>query len=188
VELMKKSCERASGFIHGIKEQTRDPEEQESRLFEVRPVIEDALALLKNALHANRCEAEIAVRGAEPRLFGVPNRLALAVTNILLNAIEAESPAGGRIAVEVERQAREVLLRVIDTGRGIPQKDLPRIFEPLFTARSFSEGTGLGLTVAHDIVCGEFGGRIWAESPGGRGAVFTMGFPCRASPRKPRRP
>jgi signal transduction histidine kinase len=63
-----------------------------------------------------------------------------------------------------------------DTGPGIPQHVLNRIFDPFFTTKDVGMGTGLGLSVSHGIIQ-EHGGRIWAESDPGRGAVFIIELP-----------
>jgi signal transduction histidine kinase len=67
---------------------------------------------------------------------------------------------------------------VSDSGRGIAADDLPRLFDAFFTTKH--EGIGLGLAVARSIVEAH-GGRIWAESPGGRGATFHLRLPVRAA-------
>ena len=54
---------------------------------------------------------------------------------------------------------------------------LPKIFEPMFTTKPFGEGTGLGLTIVHDIVTGELGGSINVTSLEGQGTTFTLKFP-----------
>ncbi len=104
------------------------------------------------------------------------------VTNLVHNAIKF-TPEGGRIDVRARAvpavpdtdggPAQEVIVSVTDTGVGIPDEDLPRIFERFYKAdraRS-SGGTGLGLSIAKHIVRAQ-GGRIWVESVEGRGSTF----------------
>jgi signal transduction histidine kinase len=102
--------------------------------------------------------------------------------NLLSNASKF-TPAGGHVRVEGARDSREpsrVVLRVIDTGIGIPREKLENVFEPFVqvaTSRTGrSEGTGLGLAISRDLARG-MGGDLTAESEEGRGSTFTLALP-----------
>jgi len=105
------------------------------------------------------------------------------ITQILVNLVDnalRHTPAAGTVAVSIEREANEVVLRVRDTGIGIPYNDLPHIFERFYVversrARERS-GTGLGLSIAKQLV-ELHGGTIGAESNLGEGSVFICRFP-----------
>jgi signal transduction histidine kinase len=103
-----------------------------------------------------------------------------AITNLILNAIQA-MPGGGGVAVDLAdaRQAgREyVRLAIQDQGPGIASEDLPHIFEPFFTTKAVGEGTGLGLSVCYGIVQ-EHGGFIEVESAVGAGTRFSVFLPA----------
>ena len=114
------------------------------------------------------------------------NQIQQAVTNLVVNAIQA-TPDGGTVEVAVGRAAagsddpgNRVLLRVRDSGHGIAPDDLPRVFEPFFTTKDVGEGTGLGLAVAYGIVR-EHGGWIEVESELGKGSRFTIVLPASAA-------
>ena len=101
------------------------------------------------------------------------------VTNLLDNAVKY-TDAGGRIHVGVEGDERSVRVRVQDTGIGIPEADLGRIFERFYRvdkARSRAlGGTGLGLAIVKHIVH-SLGGEISVESALGRGTTFSFSVP-----------
>ena len=105
------------------------------------------------------------------------------ITQILVNLIDnalRHTPAAGNVTVSIEREADEAILRVRDTGIGIPYNDLPHIFERFYVversrARERS-GTGLGLSIAKQLV-ELHGGTIGAESDLGEGSVFICRFP-----------
>lgn len=98
--------------------------------------------------------------------------LTRAVSNIIKNACEASSQHHGPVVkVELSKNDNETVIRVIDTGKGIKQKDMNRIFEPFFTTRA--EGTGLGLAFAKRIIEAHMG-QITVESEKGKGTVFTV--------------
>jgi len=115
--------------------------------------------------------------GAADALMLDPDRLTQALLNLYLNAVEATSE-GGEIRVTVAAAADgKTRIQVADTGRGIPEADLPQIFNPYFTTKA--TGTGLGLAIVHKIVEGH-GGMIEVESRLGRGTVFTVTLPAPA--------
>ena len=106
--------------------------------------------------------------------------------NLLLNAIEAMNGAGGRLIVKTHRLAKSpddswVQIEVGDTGCGIAPADLDHIFDPFYTTKHASEereGTGLGLTIAHQIIQ-EHGGHITVESELGKGTTFFVNLPVK---------
>ena len=89
-------------------------------------------------------------------------------------------PSGGgtiRVAVSVAGTAGATTISVADSGCGISPENLGRIFDPLFTTKPVGKGTGLGLTIIHDIVVGDFGGKIDVESRIGKGTTFCVRLP-----------
>ena len=104
-----------------------------------------------------------------------PSTLRRAVLNVVQNAIEA-MPQGGTLTLECARTAREVHLRVRDSGIGMPAEQMLRIFEPLYTTKP--GGTGLGLYIVREILVAHEG-RVTVESVEGQGTTFTFTFPAR---------
>jgi signal transduction histidine kinase len=117
---------------------------------------------------------------AVPHLLGSARDLALLVRNLVDNAIRYTRP-GGRVEVALGADAGEVVLTVRDTGLGIPNRDLPRIFERFYRvdrARSRETGgTGLGLSIVRHVV-ENHGGRISVDSELGRGTRFEVRLPA----------
>ena len=107
-----------------------------------------------------------------------PDRIQQVLMNLVHNAIKA-TPEGGVIRVSAEREGREAVIRVSDTGIGIDPAELTRLFERFYKvdkSRS-SGGTGLGLAIAKHLTQAH-GGRIWADSAGrGKGAAFNIALP-----------
>ena len=108
-------------------------------------------------------------------------RLQEVCINLLLNAIQAVSRLPGRISVTARRDelAAQAVLRVRDSGDGIPEAGLGRIFDPFFTLKGVGKGTGLGLSVAFGIIR-RHGGTISVESREGEGSCFTVRLPLDA--------
>lgn len=113
--------------------------------------------------------------GLEP-IPGDWDHLQAAFVNLLRNAKEA-TPAGGEILVSTAKQGHDVLVRVTDTGGGIPADAQARVFEPYFTTKK--AGTGLGLPTVKRVV-EEHGGTLTLQSEVGKGTQFTMRLPARA--------
>jgi two-component system heavy metal sensor histidine kinase CusS len=97
--------------------------------------------------------------------------------NLVENACR-HTPAGGRIDVEIEQVTATALVRVRDTGPGMREEDLRRVFDRFFRAPSpnADSGVGLGLTIAYQIARAH-GGEIRAESTLGKGSTFTVSLP-----------
>ena len=121
-----------------------------------------------------------------PQLLIDDDKMRQALINLLSNAIKF-TPAGGTVTVSIARTDKHpaefasrqaVMISITDTGVGIVDADLPRIFEKFFrgSAGSVGKGSGLGLTIAHHIVQAH-GGLIWAESIPGSGTTFYVLLP-----------
>jgi heavy metal sensor kinase len=105
--------------------------------------------------------------------------------NLVENACR-HTPSGGCIDVEIERMAETVLVRVRDTGSGMKQEDLERVFDRFFRvpAPSGRSGVGLGLTIAREIARAH-GGDIRAESAVGQGSTFSVSLPSLSDSENP---
>ncbi|TMA70131.1 MAG: HAMP domain-containing histidine kinase [Deltaproteobacteria bacterium] len=143
-------------------------------------VVSDCVAGVRETALQKGVVIEEAVRPVGEMLAD-RERLSQVVGNLLNNAIRF-TPAGGEVHVRLRGDGRRAVLTVTDTGGGIPPHLLPRIFE-LGMRHAGSEGFGLGLTIARDIV-EHHGGTISAHSDGeGLGASFTIVLPVSAAAR-----
>ena len=97
-------------------------------------------------------------------------------TNLFMNAADAMQ-AKGEITVTARQKAQDVVIRVSDSGRGIPRESQDKIFEPFFTTKEQGKGTGLGLSMVFGIVKNH-GGFIDVETEPGRGTTFRTHFPA----------
>ncbi len=170
--------DRAMAFVRSIKAQTRQSPAGALDRFDVMRAIRDALSLLGHAASAAGCSVQVESTADGVLLDGAPGRIEQVVTNLVRNALDASAEVGGgSVRVVVAREDDELTITVVDDGPGMAPDVVGRIFDPLFTTKPTGTGTGLGLTIVHDIVRGEFGGRIEVRSSPGAGSTFVVRLP-----------
>jgi signal transduction histidine kinase len=146
----------------------------------ITTVIEQALETSKPLIDARRHELSVILPEEPMRVYGDPVRLAQIVSNVLNNAAKY-TPSRGKIGLTVARESGQAVIRVRDTGEGIPPQLLPRLFD-LFTQaeRTIDRaqgGLGIGLTIVQKLV-ELHGGRVEAISEGpGKGSEFVIRLP-----------
>lgn len=111
---------------------------------------------------------------------GKENEISEVLVHLIKNAAEA-LPDGGDMEVQVVRDADEVVIKVRDTGMGIAEDDLTRVFEPFWSTRGVGIGKGMGLAVTHGLVK-RHGGTISVHSKVGAGTTFTVRLPLAHQP------
>ena len=100
------------------------------------------------------------------------------ILNLLINAVDAMDDPGGTIEIRALRDPAEktVVLEVEDNGCGMDEEALTHAFDPFFSTKPAGEGSGLGLSIAHNIVTSH-GGRLEAESQKGTGTMIRLVLP-----------
>jgi signal transduction histidine kinase len=108
-----------------------------------------------------------------------PDRMQRVVDNLMSNAIKY-TPEGGQIEIAIQVNAEQAVIRITDTGLGIPKDDIPHLFEPFFRVNATThrgiEGTGLGLSIVKKVI-EQHNGQIDVESVLGEGSVFSITLP-----------
>jgi signal transduction histidine kinase len=122
-------------------------------------------------LHVAIDDGPLTVRGDEARLQQVFN-------NLIENAIKYNQ-TGGEVRVSLRLQGGQIRFDVKDTGMGIPEVDLPRVFDRFYRARNSARkrGSGLGLAIVR-IIVERHGGEVWAVSTPGQGSTFSVTLPA----------
>jgi two-component system, NtrC family, sensor kinase len=178
---------RAARIVHNLLDFARN-RSGEMGAVALAGVVDECLELLRERLS----KRGVRVAWTPPPegvavVHGESGELQQVVTNLLLNASDAMEEGGGTLRLEVAEVAAadgggrdRARLVVADTGCGIPERDLERIFEPFVTTKLGRGGTGLGLAISADIVR-HHGGELVADSRPGEGAVFTLTLPLEAA-------
>jgi len=134
---------------------------------------------LRGSAEAKGLEYRLETRDEPLVVVGLGEGLTRAFTNLVSNAVKY-TPKGGAVAISVRRKGAVIVLEVADTGIGIPEDALPRMFTEFYRAKNAKataeEGTGLGLAIAKDVV-ERHRGQITVESKVGKGSVFTVSLP-----------
>ena len=177
INIIKKAIDHVISFVKGIKAQTRELTPKDHHLFNIIPTIQDVLLLLNYNLHENNCSVNFKTADDNMKLYGSEGRLAQIITNLLTNAIDAYKwKNGGIITMELTYSKSDIVLTVKDKGCGIKKENLSKIYDPLFTTKGFTTGTGLGLTIVRDIITTDFDGEIDVKSEVDKGTTFTLYF------------
>jgi two-component system, NtrC family, sensor kinase len=140
-------------------------------------VVHRAVLLVQHKLAMQNVELTESLADGLPPAECDANQLQQVALVLMVNAGEA-MPKGGRLQVSTayDSGSDQLLLRVKDTGSGIPEHVLPHIFDPFFTTKEDQNRTGLGLAVAHSIV-EQHAGEISVRSTPGEGTEFTVALP-----------
>jgi PAS domain S-box-containing protein len=177
------------GTVRRLQEYARPTRARGPEAVNLREVVEQLLALTRPqwdneaARRGVRYELDLRIEPAPP-ILAVASEIREALLNILENAFAA-MPDGGRLTIEIRGSDDQAVLAVSDTGRGMSAEVQRLVFEPFFTTRSDEGGTGLGLSLAQEIVQ-RHGGRIALASREGVGTTFTLTFPGVAPETGPR--
>jgi len=140
---------------------------------ELNRVVRELLDFMKFELSEAGITVDTDLTKTGPQILMDERYMKQAVLNILKNAISA-MPDGGRLRVQTVQKGNELLLKISDTGVGIPDEHMDKIFEPYFTTKDF--GSGLGLTLVYKILK-EHMGDIEINSKVGEGTSITLSFP-----------
>ncbi|MGH9381003.1 MAG: ATP-binding protein [Thermoanaerobaculia bacterium] len=176
-ELLKKvekQTFRASRIVNSLLELSRDRHE-DPRAVDLAEVIDSTLELLAERVQKRRIEVDWQPPPERLRVFGDEGQLDQVLANLVANAIDA-MPQGGSLTLTLEGDEERVRAVVADTGRGIAEDELARIFEPFYSTRLGEGGTGLGLSISYNIVR-RLGGELRVASTPGEGTRFTVELP-----------
>jgi signal transduction histidine kinase len=170
IEVVRRHMNRIRKIVQDLLSFAR-PHPIERRWMELHDVVRRSTELIGLRLRTAGVSLRIDLPPDLPQLHADADRLEQVLINLVNNAVDA-MPGGGALRISARQQGRDVVLAVSDTGVGIAEEDLKKVFDPFFSTKK-GKGTGLGLSISHRIVR-DHGGQLWAESQPGRGSTFFI--------------
>ncbi len=182
---LRRGSDRLRALVTDILDLARLEAGPAPRLSNVNPitVVKEAVNEVESLIAQKRQNLVTDLPAEMPLIRGDGALLTRALVNLLGNAAKY-TPIGGRITIRAQLQDEMLHIKVIDTGPGIPEADLPHIFDRFYRVQhnqEQTEGTGLGLSIVKSIV-EKHGGQVWVESKQGAGSTFTVIVPCGGKP------
>ena len=180
IEIIKRAADRMERLIKDLQEMGRLDAGRtlrvDARSVELATLLREACEALRIQAGTKQLDVSCDLPAPPIAVCADPDRICQVLGNLIGNAIKF-TPRGGRIVLAARREGREVRVSVTDQGPGIPEADLPRVFEPYWQAESTArQGAGIGLKIAKGLVEAH-GGRIWVESKVGEGTTFSFTLP-----------
>jgi PAS domain S-box-containing protein len=186
------ACKRAKDLVNQILTFSR-MQETEKLPVQITPVIKEGIKLLRSSIPST-IEIRDAIENKPTVVIADPTQIHQVLMNLCTNAAYAMRQSGGVLEISLKQEeigsgaaaaphglapGRYAKLTVSDTGQGIDEASLDRIFDPFYTTKRQGEGTGLGLSVVYGIVKGS-GGSVEAASKPGQGTTITVYLPLAA--------
>lgn len=168
---------RVEEIVKGLKSYSRESDDSMEPC-DLNACLEETLKMLHNELkHA--CEVNT-VFTPLPMCQCNKGKIVQVFTNLIVNAVQAMDQ-NGKLTVTTQHKRNDegkdaILIRISDTGKGIPPENLSKLFDPFFTTKPVGQGTGLGLSISHGII-EDHGGTISVDSEVGKGTTFNIGLP-----------
>lgn len=163
------------------------PKRMRSKPVLLNTEIEGVLQLLKNQLDKSSIKLTLKLSDGIPNVFGDAAQLQEVFVNLIVNAIHSMEK-GGELTISTSvngaADGGSLEVAIADTGCGIPEENLQKIFNPFFTTKEVGKGTGLGLAITQRIIQ-DHKGTIAVESTVGKGTVFRLSFPIYAAETAP---
>lgn len=172
------NLERAAELVQSFKKVAADQSSEEKRSFELRSYLEQILVSLrpqfKRTPHTVHMECPEGLT-----LDSYPGAIMQIVTNLIMNSLIHGFADGlpGEIFINVESVADAVALSYRDTGVGMDKEQKDRIYDPFYTTKRGSGGTGLGMNIVYNLVTQTLKGTILLETSPGQGAIFLLTLP-----------
>ncbi|MEF8943534.1 MAG: ATP-binding protein [Desulfohalobiaceae bacterium] len=170
-----REVERAQDIVRALLEYSRKSAFNVSRE-RFRDLVDNALKLIQGEIPSNvNVELDIP---EEIHSVVDPRRIQQVLLNLMINGFQAMYPEGGTLRLEAfgHAEGKGFYFRVQDTGRGIPEEQVNRIFDPFYTTKGDASGSGLGLSVSRGIIESHHGS-IAVDSQEGRGTTFVVYLP-----------
>jgi signal transduction histidine kinase len=163
--------------VNGLLNLSRPGQSDAAGPVDVNGVMNDVLVLVEHQLRTSNIRIRRELSTTPTMVRAVEGKLQQVFLNLILNARDA-MPTGGWLSISSRTEDDRAVIEVADTGTGIANEDLSRIYDPFFTTKAVGQGTGLGLSIVYSVVQ-EHRGAIDCRTGSG-GTRFTVTLPVPA--------
>jgi signal transduction histidine kinase len=170
--MVTRNSERINVLIGDLLNATRF-EELNYNEFSINTLLDEALNLVEDSIVLNQIKIEKHYSTDICNISADPEKIKIALVNIIVNAIEAVEPGKGIVEIVTKGENDKCVIEIKDNGSGMTEDELNRLFEPYFTSKQ--KGNGLGLTNTQNIILNHQGA-IYVKSKPGQGTTFTVKF------------
>lgn len=175
LEIYHSSC-KAKEITAQLSQYSRKNSTEEKKLLNPESLINKVLHVALPACPAG-VSATTIPSNISAKIYGNETQLSQLFLNLIINAFHSMSEKGGTLTISLAAEKDQILIRLQDSGCGIPEAVLPHIFEPFFTTKEGGKGSGLGLAIAQQIAA-DHQGSIEVTSTEGEGSTFTVSLPA----------
>ncbi|KNY25422.1 sensor histidine kinase [Pseudobacteroides cellulosolvens] len=178
IKILVINLERASNLVKSFKQIAVDQTREEKRTFRLKEYIDEVLLSLHPKIKKTKhkiivnCMDDIWIHAS-------PGGISQVITNLVVNSLVHAFDDGdeGIMTINIINENDEIIIEYSDNGKGISESDIKKIYEPFFTTKRGSGGTGLGLNIVYNIVTNEYKGKIKCNSTPGNGTAFIIRIP-----------
>ncbi len=178
LDVIVRETKRCRDIVKRLLNFARQEQPQKSNV-DIQEVIQRTISILSNQFDIRKITTKLNIAEALPAIKADANQMQQVLINLLVNAADAFNEDGGEIVVSANQGTLNghdcIVIEVTDSGCGIPQENLAKIFEPFYTTKG-QKGTGLGLAMVWGIV-EKHEGKIEVKSEVGKGTTFTLHLP-----------
>lgn len=173
---IKNGANRTIEIVKGLRVFSR-LDEEDQKAANINECLDSTLILLRNKTK-DKVEVKKFFDESLGEIMCYPGQLNQVFMNLLSNAIQAipEERTDGKVMIYTENLEKNVIIRIMDNGSGIPEDVRKKIFEPFFTTKPVGIGTGLGLSISYGII-EKHDGKIYVNSEVGKGTEFVIDLP-----------
>jgi polar amino acid transport system substrate-binding protein len=172
--------QRIKRIVDNLRNYARKDASDMNQAVDLNKTAESTLVLLSNMIRKATDNFQTHFAQSLPCIRGNIQQIEQVIINLISNACQALGDRSQRIDLYTFEQNAIVVLKVVDTGCGIPRESLNKILDPFFTTKRESGGTGLGLSISMNIIHNH-GGSIEFASEVGKGTTVTLRFPAMQS-------
>jgi signal transduction histidine kinase len=174
-----KNIDRISRIVRELVDFSR-PSSYKEAPSDINEIIKSAVGIIKYDRRSKNLTYSLALDPELPKTVIVSDHLLQVFLNILINSVDASEGFGDEIVVNSFTKNGNITVDITDSGCGIPVEMQKKIFEPFYTTKEVSKGTGLGLTVSYGFIK-KLNGEIKVKSEEGKGSTFSVIIPIRSN-------